>query len=218
MPPPATTLSPSQLASDLAVRDLTDPTEGDHAIQLLIDAAVTSLAAAWNCQVRWHQVPSVVPVEDNYDRLRISPDAISRDAHYTRYVDQRRMLRSHSTAMIPAALRALAADPVDDALLVCPGVVYRRDAIDRLHSPTPHQLDLWRITRRPLGYRDLDQMAGLLVEALTPGRPCRWEARADVLLDRLQVELALRDGLVEGRQRLPRQPLMDAERLGSGIV
>ncbi|HTE71468.1 MAG TPA: hypothetical protein VK942_22405, partial [Actinomycetes bacterium] len=58
-----------------------------------------------------------------------------------------------------------------------PGVVYRRDAIDRLHSPTPHQLDLWRITRRPLGHHDLEQMAGLLVEALTPGRPWRWEAR-----------------------------------------
>ena len=87
------------------------------------------------------------------------------------------MLRSHATAMIPAALRALAADPVDNTLLVCPGVVYRRDAIDRLHSPTPHQLDLWPITRRPLGHRDLEQMASLLVEALTPGRPWRWEAR-----------------------------------------
>ena len=87
------------------------------------------------------------------------------------------MLRSHSTAMIPAALRALAADPVDDALLVCPGVVSRRDAIDRLHAPMPHQLDLWRIARRPLGHRDLEQMADLLVEALIPGRPWRWEAR-----------------------------------------
>jgi phenylalanyl-tRNA synthetase alpha chain len=177
MPSSHNTLTPSQLARDLAIRDLTDPTKGDHAIQLLIDAAVTSLAAAWNCQVRWHRGPRVVPVEDNYDRLRIPPDAVSRDVRYTRYVDQDRMLRSHATAMIPAALRALAADPAPDVLLVCPGVVYRRDAIDRLHSPTPHQLDLWRISRRPLGHRDLEQMAGLLVEALTPGRSWRWEAR-----------------------------------------
>jgi phenylalanyl-tRNA synthetase alpha chain len=177
MPSIHNTLTPSQLARDLEARDLTDPTEGGHAIQRLIDAAVTSLAAAWNCQVRWHRGPRIVPVEDNYDRLRIPPDAVSRDVRYTRYVDQDRMLRSHATAMIPAALRALAADPVDDALLICPGVVYRRDAIDRLHAPTPHQLDLWRITRRPLGHRDLEQMADLLVEALTPGRPWRWEAR-----------------------------------------
>ena len=95
--------------------------------------------------------------------------AVSRDVRHTRYVDRRRMLRSHSTAMIPAALRALAAEPVDDVLLVCPGVVYRRDAIDRLHAPTPHQLDLWRITRRPLAHADLREMVGLLVEALDAG-------------------------------------------------
>jgi phenylalanyl-tRNA synthetase alpha chain len=109
---------------------------------------------------------------------------------HTRYVDRRRMLRSHSTAMIPAALRALAAEPVDDVLLVCPGVVYRRDAIDRLHAPTPHQLDLWRIARRPLGHGDLREMVGVLVEALTPGRPWRWEPRVHpYTLDGRQVDV-----------------------------
>jgi phenylalanyl-tRNA synthetase alpha chain len=172
-----TALTPAQLARDLAVRDLTDPAEGAHAVQLLIEAAVTNLADAWNCQVRWHRGPRVVPVTDNYDQLGVPPDAVSRDARYTRYVDRRRMLRSHSTAMIPAALRALAADPGDDVLLVAPGVVYRRDAIDRLHSPTPHQLDLWRITRRPLGRSDLEQMAEVLVRTLTPARSWRWDPR-----------------------------------------
>jgi hypothetical protein len=38
------------------------------------------------------------------------------------------------------------------------------------------------------------------------------------LLRSLGVELAFRDGLVQGRQQLPRQPMIDAERLGSGIV
>jgi phenylalanyl-tRNA synthetase alpha chain len=190
MPSSHRTLTPSQLARDLTVRDLTDPAEGVHASQLLIDAAVTSLAAAWNCQVRWHRGPRVVPVADNYDRLRIPPDAVSRDVRSTRYVDQDRLLRSHSTAMIPAALRALAAHPAPDVLLVCPGVVYRRDAIDRLHSPTPHQLDLWRISRRPLDHRDLEQMARLLVEALTPGRSWRWEARVHpYTLDGRQVDV-----------------------------
>jgi phenylalanyl-tRNA synthetase alpha chain len=143
---------------------------GRVTIQLLVDAAVARLAA-WGCQVRRHRGPRVVPVEDNYDRLRIGPDAVTRDVRYTRYVDGRRLLRSHSTAMVPAALRALAADPVADALIVCPGMVYRRDAIDRLHAPTPHQLDLWRVARRPLGPDDLGEMARLLVGALTPGRP-----------------------------------------------
>ena len=56
-------------------------------------------------------------------------------------------------------------------------MVYRRDAIDRLHAPTPHQLDLWRVSRQPLGHRDPEEMASLLVGELTPGRPWRWEAR-----------------------------------------
>jgi phenylalanyl-tRNA synthetase alpha chain len=190
MPSIHSTLTPSQLARDLAVRDLTDPTEGGHAIQRLIDVAVTSLAAAWNCQVRWHRGPRIVPVEDNYDRLRIPPDAVSRDVRYTRYVDGRRMLRSHSTAMVPSALHALAAEPADDTLIVCPGVVYRRDAIDRLHAATPHQLDLWRITRRSLNHADLRDMVRLLVQALAPGRPYRWERRVHpYTLDGRQVDV-----------------------------
>ena len=190
MPSPVITLSPTRLARDLGERDLTDPDQGRHAIQLLVDAAVAGLAAAWGCQVRRHRGPRVVPVEDNYDRLRIGPDAVTRDVRYTRYVDERRLLRSHSTAMVPTALRALAAEPAADALLVCPAMVYRRDAIDRLHSPTPHQLDLWRVARRPLGPADLQEMVRLLVDAMTPGRPYRSEPRVHpYTLDGRQVDL-----------------------------
>ena len=87
------------------------------------------------------------------------------------------MLRSHSTAMVPPALRRLARRPGDDVLLACPGVVYRRDAIDWQHSGTPHQLDLWRITRRPMTGEDLGEMISCLLEALVPGLPYRQEAR-----------------------------------------
>ncbi|MBT2526339.1 hypothetical protein J7E91_13065 [Streptomyces sp. ISL-99] len=88
------------------------------------------------------------------------------------------MLRSHSSALIPAALRALAADPADDVLLICPGLVYRRDAIDRLHIGTPHQLDLWRVTRRPsrMTSADLDEMVTALLDGLLLGAPHRCEA------------------------------------------
>jgi phenylalanyl-tRNA synthetase alpha chain len=140
----------------------------------------------------------VVTVADNYDRLRIQQDAVSRDVRYTRYVQPGLMLRSHATAMIPPALRALAAEPAGDTLLVCPGVVYRRDAIDRLHAATPHQLDLWRVSRRPLGHRDLEEMTGLLVEALAPGRPWRWAPRVHpYTLDGRQVDVCWEGEWVE---------------------
>lgn len=171
-------LSPEQLAHDLAIRDLTDPVQGAHAVQLVLERAVRALADHWGCEVRRHRGERIVPVADNYDQLGYDPADVTRDARYTRYVDERRMLRSHSSALIPGALRALAQSPADDVLLVCPGVVYRRDAIDRLHTGTPHQLDLWRISRRDaLGDADLQEMVAVILDALLPGAAHRLDPR-----------------------------------------
>jgi len=171
--PTTTHLTAEQLRRDLSVRDLTDPGEGPHAIQRLVDRAVEGLAKAWECEVQWCRGPRVVPVTDNYDGLGFAPDSVTRDTRYTRYLDDDRMLRSHSSAMVPPALRRLRATPAGDVLLVCPGVVFRRDAIDWQHTGTPHQLDLWRITRRPMGDGDMDEMISLLLGALTGG----WTSR-----------------------------------------
>jgi phenylalanyl-tRNA synthetase alpha chain len=170
-------LTAAQLARDLALTDLTDPSDGPHAIQLLVEAAVTALTSAWGCEVRCCRGPRVVTIADNYDHLGYQAAAITRAARYTRYVDDLRMLRSHSSAMVAPVLRELAADPPDDVLLVCPGIVYRRDAIDWQHSPAPHQLDLWRITRGPAGPAALHEMIAVLLGALVPGRPSRRHPR-----------------------------------------
>ena len=176
-----TRLSPAELSRDLAIPDLSDPADGPHAIQRLTGLAVSALATAWNeshaCRVRWCRGPKVVPVTDNYDSLGYEQASVTRAVRYTRYVSDTHMLRSHATALVPPALRELAADPVDDVLLVCPGIVYRRDAIDWQHTGTPHQLDLWRISSRPLGTGDLDQMIALLLAALVPDRPPRTDPR-----------------------------------------
>jgi phenylalanyl-tRNA synthetase alpha chain len=174
---PVSYLDPVQLQRDLGIRDLSEPAEGPHAIQVLIAQAVEGLARAWGCEVRWCRGPRIVPVTDNYDRLGYPAGAITRDARYTRYVDAARVLRSHASAMIPPALRRLARQPGDDVLLACPGMVYRRDAIDWQHTGTPHQLDLWRITRRAMSSTDMDQMIAVLLGALAPGLPHRQLAR-----------------------------------------
>ncbi|MFJ1757780.1 hypothetical protein [Kitasatospora sp. NPDC088134] len=176
-------LSAEQLAADLAVRDLTDPAAGPHALQLVLDGAVDALTRHWACPARVHRGERVVTVADNYDHLNYRADDVTRDTRYTRYVDARRMLRSHSSALVPGALRTLAAEHPgggpESVLLVCPGLVYRRDSIDRLHTGTPHQLDLWYLTRRPTpaGPDDLTAMIGVLAGALLPGRAYRTEAR-----------------------------------------
>ena len=178
MSSPVSYLHPEQLRLDLGIRDLSEPAEGPHAIQILIDRAVERLARAWDCAVRWRRGPRIVPVADNYDRLGYAAEAVTREARYTRYMDAGRMLRSHSSAMVPPALRRLAGEPGDDVLLVCPGMVYRRDAIDWQHTGTPHQLDLWRITRRAMSGTDMDEMIAALLRALVPGLPHRQQVRS----------------------------------------
>jgi phenylalanyl-tRNA synthetase alpha chain len=124
-----------------------------------------------------HRASPVVSTRDNYDRLGYAPDAVTRDARYTRYVCDVAVLRTQTSAMIPALLSSLAGtlEDGDDRLLVCPGLTYRRDCIDRLHTGEPHQVDLWRLASAPsrLGEADLEEMIALVVSAALPGRPHR---------------------------------------------
>ena len=158
----------------LSLRDLTDPAAGPHAMQLLVEAVTRRLQSAWRCAVIMHRASPVVTVADNYDRLHYPPGGAARDARYTRYLSETTLLRTHTSAMIPPALKALAADAEQappDVLLACAGIVYRRDCIDRLHTGEPHQVDLWRLRRGPrLTTADLDRMIAEVVEALLPGR------------------------------------------------
>ncbi|MFD1934739.1 hypothetical protein ACFSKW_25015 [Nonomuraea mangrovi] len=178
---PSHVLDAGELARALTVRDLSDPSQGPHAIQLVVDTLVRALEASWRNDVRVVRAHPLVPVEDNYERLGYPPDAVTRDARYTRYASETCMLRSHTSAAIPPALRGLAAQNTAgggygwrDVLLACPGLVYRRDVVDRIHTGTPHQLDLWRIvTGRPMDAGDLEEMIAAVVGSILPGLPYR---------------------------------------------
>ena len=171
----ASTLSAEDVRRALSIRDLTDPAQGSHAMQLLVDACVEGLARAWGCARRVHRASPIVSVADNYDRLRYPPEGPARDARYTRYVCDVAVLRTQTSAMIPALLCEHAGGDVADVLLACPGLVYRRDCIDRMHTGEPHQLDLWRVRRGVgrLGEQDLRAMIRIVVEAALPGREWR---------------------------------------------
>jgi phenylalanyl-tRNA synthetase alpha chain len=169
-------LSTDAVRRALSLRDLTDPAAGPHAMQRLVDDALTALRQAWRCDVLLHRQSPIVSVSDNYDRLRYPPDGAARDARYSRYVCDTALLRTQTSAMIPPLLRQLAASPrpPGNVLLACPGLVYRRDCIDRLHTGEPHQMDLWRIRYgAPLGVRELRHMVETVVRALLPGHELR---------------------------------------------
>lgn len=172
-----TYLSAEAIRRTLTLRDLSDPAQGPHAMQLLVEGIGAALSGAWDVPVRRATGHPVVSVEENYDRLLIPADAVAREARYTRYLNAGVVLRTHTTAMIPGLLEQLAAAPEPDLVLACAGLVYRRDAIDRQRVGEPHQLDLWRVrtTLPPLATADLEEMITLVVGTALPGR--EWRTR-----------------------------------------
>lgn len=163
-------LSLTELNAALALRDLTDPATGAHAMQRLLADVVAALERRWDIPPETHRLNPLVATADNYDRLGYAPGDVTRDSRYSRHVSPTVMLRSHTSAGIPAVLDSLRGEQGRyDRLHVLPGLVYRRDAIDRTHVGAPHQVDLWRITARGLlGTADLQAMMAAVVEAVLP--------------------------------------------------
>jgi phenylalanyl-tRNA synthetase alpha chain len=159
----------------LTVRDLTDLGEGPHAMQILLDEIEAALHNHWGIPVLRRRLNPVVSVQENYDRLRYPRDSIARDARYTRYLTSDVVLRTHTSAMIPRLLDRLSVEGLPDVVLSCPGLVYRRDAIDRHHVGEPHQVDLWRIRAKvpPLEAGDLREMIEVIVHRTLPPRAHR---------------------------------------------
>lgn len=167
----------------LTLRDLTDPTQGPHAMQRLIDDLHRRLAATWSVPVHPHRANPVVPIVDNYDRLGYAPDAIARDTRYSRYLSDQLMLRAHTSAAMPDLHQRIATGQLhadeNDLVLTVAGLAYRRDAVDRHHVGEPHQLDVWRLRRDgiALDEPDLEELVATVVEVATPGREWRTEPR-----------------------------------------
>jgi len=194
-------LDPAALERALQLRDLTDERQGTHALQQIVELAARALRGAWpEALPTPHRESPIVDIADNYYRLGYRTGAIVQDARYTRYVDRRTMLRSHTTAMIPGLLRRMSSEPAHERLLICPGIVYRRDSIDRLHCGEPHQLDLWRV--RPvtseagnLGVADLQRMIDVVTTALLPAARLRTTPATHPYTEGgLQIDVQLADG------------------------
>src|SRR5262245_12766610 len=165
------TISDAAYLRALALRDLTDRAYGGHSIQLLIEEVAAALRERWGCEMLVNRGSRVVSEHENYDLLGYPNDAAARRSRYTRYLQDGTLLRTHTTAGIPASMRQVGGANPRDLLLVCPGIVYRRDVIDRLHVGEPHQLDLWRIVEGQTSEGDLREMVDVVVSTLLPGKP-----------------------------------------------
>jgi len=165
-------LTQSLLSEALTQTDLTDPRHEPHAMQILVIDIHAALAQRWQCSRQLIRSCPVVPIENNYDRLGYPSDGAARDERYTRYVSDQLILRTQTSCAVPDLLSGLNIDPPKDLLLVLPGLVYRRDSIDRLHCGEPHQLDLWRIVDTESGgltnFNSLEEMIATVMRAALP--------------------------------------------------
>jgi phenylalanyl-tRNA synthetase alpha chain len=185
-------LTNAQLSTTLAKRDLSNPEEGIHAVNIVVDQIDQALRKAWSISPEVHRRLPIVTVAENYDRLYYPGDAPARSERYARYLGHNLMLRTQMTSSIPELLSQIRGEEVDRVLL-CPGIVYRRDCVDRSHVGEPHQLDIWRITDGTrLNDGDLRDMIACIVEALLPGRHWRIQATDHhYTTDGLEVEVEI---------------------------
>ncbi|MFZ2620676.1 MAG: hypothetical protein WAX89_07385 [Alphaproteobacteria bacterium] len=164
-----TIISMEQLRHAINLRDLSNPADGRHAMQLILNDILAALQAAWGCEVVTYRGNPIVSISDNYDCLHYPVDGASRDARYSRYVCETALLRTQMSAMVPRAMQNVAENMPNDVLLACPGMVYRRDSVDRIHSAEPHHLDLWRLTTKaPMTSAILKETVAIILNAALP--------------------------------------------------
>lgn len=96
--------------------------------------------------------PKIVTIDECFDLLNMPKDHPARKETDTYYLDDVHILRTHTTAFWsfylkdPGVLKRLEKDGEIKAL--APGIVFRKDEIDRSHYPAFHQIDGLLICRK----------------------------------------------------------------------
>jgi len=195
-------MSPEKVEQALAIKDLTDPKNGVHAINLVIEKIRQHLSKqrGWPMpEIRRKDTP-ISSVTNDFDRLYFPPDSPARSSVYTRYITEEIILRTHTTAMIPNLLIEMKQKGLTDYSVLCPGICYRRDVIDKKHTGEPHQMDIWRIKK---GEPTLERPALIeLIESVIDSLIPRVEYRANEVkhpytINGLEVEILVKGNWLE---------------------
>ncbi len=159
------------------------------------------------------EVPEIVPAEISFDLFDFAPDHPARSRSDTYYVDDKNILRTHTTIMWYYYLRRqevknkIARGESVGAL--CFGKVYRKDEIDRAHMNIFHQMDGWFLVRKEekiIGSADLQNILATIVKSIF-GPDIKYRFNPDTFPytdPSLEMEIRLDDKWVEV--------------LGSGVV
>lgn len=119
------------------------------------------------------EIPKIVTVEDDFDLLNTPKEHPSRRDSDTYYLDQTHILRTQMTVMWPyyfrdeEVLERLKRDGGVGSL--SPGIVWRKDEIDRKHYPAFHQTDFLYVCRkdkRIITLKDLQDIQADAIKAI----------------------------------------------------
>ena len=168
-------MSKEKLAASLAISDLSDPANGIHAVNLMLEKLRLYFVdktknAGWPMPEIRRSSP-ITSIENNFDRLLFPVDNATRSSIYTRYISEDLILRGHTASIIPDILEGLPSRNITDYLVFCPGICYRRDIVDKVHCGEPHQLDIWRIRKGEprFGRKDLIELVEAVIDCAIPG-------------------------------------------------
>ncbi|MFH1780483.1 MAG: hypothetical protein ABH841_00515 [Candidatus Nealsonbacteria bacterium] len=195
-------MSPEKVEQALAIKDLTDLKNGVHAINLVVEKIKQHLSKqkGWPVpEIRRKDTP-ISSITNDLDRLYFPPDSPTRSSVYTRYITEEIILRTHTTAMIPDLLIEMKQKSLIDYLVLCPGICYRRDVIDKKHTGEPHQMDIWRIKKGEpkLERPALIEMIETVVNSLVPGAKYRAnEVKHPYTINGLEVEISVKGNQLE---------------------
>ncbi len=190
------------LLNSLMIKDLSDSSDGVHAVNIVVDKVVNILNSidGWP-EIEVRRSSPITTVLNNFDNLNFPLDNISRSSVYTRYVAEDIVLRTHSSAMIPSILKEKSISGVDDFAVVCPGICFRRDIVDKKHTGEPHQMDIWRIKRdvsNRIERKELRDALYCIAEELFPDAKIKEnETNHPYTKNGLEIEIMYKDNWLE---------------------
>lgn len=116
------------------------------------------------------EIPKIVTVEDDFDLLNTPEDHLSRRETDTYYLDKDHILRTQMTVMWPyyfrdkEVLERLKREGEVGSL--SPGIVFRKDEIDKKHFPAFHQTDFLYVCRKDKRIITLEELQEVQSDAV----------------------------------------------------
>ncbi|MDQ1284277.1 MAG: Phenylalanine--tRNA ligase [Patescibacteria group bacterium] len=114
------------------------------------------------------EMPKIVTVKDEFDTLNSPAEHPTRKETDTFFIDETNHLRTQMTVMWPFYFREEGVlqelEKAGQVMALAPGLVYRKDEIDRKHFPAFHQIDGLLICKKDKKIITLDDLKEVEIE------------------------------------------------------